>query len=43
MSFLTTRVTMTSAAVKELGGYQPCVIGAFTYSGGGIRTAYIEA
>ncbi len=35
-------VTMTSAAVKELGGYQPCVIGAFTYRGGGIRTAYIE-
>jgi peptide/nickel transport system substrate-binding protein len=36
-------VTITSAAVKELRGYQPCVIGAFTYHGGGIRTAYIEA
>jgi len=29
--------------VKELRGYQPCVIGAFSYHGGGMRTAYIEA
>src|SRR5215470_12346670 len=36
-------VTMTSAAVKELRGYQPGVTGAFTYRGGGIRTAYIQA
>jgi len=36
-------LTMTSAAVKELRGYQPCVIGAFSHHGGGIRTAYIEA
>jgi peptide/nickel transport system substrate-binding protein len=36
-------VTMASAAVKELRGYQPCVIGAFSHHGGGIRTAYIEA
>ena len=35
-------LTMTSAAVKELHGYQPCVIGAFSHRGGGIRTAYIE-
>jgi len=35
-------VTMASAAVKELGGYQPGMTGALTYSGGGIRTAYIE-
>src|SRR5262245_65316604 len=36
-------VTMTSAAVKALRGYQPGVTGAFTYASGGIRTAYIEA
>jgi peptide/nickel transport system substrate-binding protein len=36
-------VTMTSAAVKELRGYQPGVTGAFTYRGGGIRTAHMEA
>src|SRR5262245_8933661 len=36
-------LTMTSAAVKELRGYQPCAIGAFSYHGGGVRTAYIEA
>jgi peptide/nickel transport system substrate-binding protein len=35
-------VTMTSAAVKALRGYQPNVMGAFTYHGGGIRSAYIE-
>ena len=35
-------VTMTSAAVKALRGYQPGVTGAFTYRGG-IRTASIEA
>ncbi len=36
-------LTMTSAAVKELRGYQPCVIGAFSHRSGGIRTAYIAA
>jgi peptide/nickel transport system substrate-binding protein len=36
-------VTQTSAAVKELKGYQPNVVGALTYCGGGLRTAYIEA
>jgi hypothetical protein len=30
------------AAAKEVQGYQPCVVGPFTYRGGGIRTAYIE-
>lgn len=35
-------VTQTSAAVKELKGYQPNIVGALTYRGGGIRTAYIE-
>jgi peptide/nickel transport system substrate-binding protein len=36
-------VVMTSAAVKELRGYKPNVVGALTHRGGGIRTAYIEA
>ncbi|MGH8069367.1 MAG: ABC transporter substrate-binding protein [Candidatus Entotheonellia bacterium] len=36
-------LTMTSAAVKALRGYQPCEVAPFTYSGGGIRTAYLEA
>jgi ABC-type transport system substrate-binding protein len=36
-------VTQTSAAVKELKGYQPNVVGALTYQGGGMRTAYIMA
>jgi len=35
-------LTMTSAAVKELRGYQPNVVGAFTYRSGGLRTAYLE-
>jgi peptide/nickel transport system substrate-binding protein len=35
--------THTSAAVKELQGYQPGKMGALTYYGGGLRTAYIEA
>src|SRR5215475_11084489 len=35
-------LTMTSAAAREVKGYQPCVVGPFTYRGGGIRTAYIE-
>ena len=34
-------VTQTSAAVKELQGYQPNVVGALTYRGGGFRTAYL--
>ena len=36
-------LTMTSVAAKEVKGYQPCVVGSFTYHGGGVRTAYIEA
>jgi hypothetical protein len=24
-------------------GYVPCTVGSFTYHGGGVRTAYIEA
>jgi len=36
-------ITITSAAVKELQGYQPCVIGAFSHHRGGIRTAYMKA
>ncbi|MEE8302973.1 MAG: ABC transporter substrate-binding protein, partial [Candidatus Tectomicrobia bacterium] len=35
-------LTMTSAAVKELKGYRPCVVAPFTHSGGGIRTAYFD-
>jgi peptide/nickel transport system substrate-binding protein len=31
----------TSAAVKEVRGYQPGSAGALTYVGGGLRTAYI--
>jgi len=41
--FFLHQVTQTSAAVKELKGYQPNVVGALTYRGGGFRTAYIEA
>jgi peptide/nickel transport system substrate-binding protein len=36
-------ITITSAAVKELRGYQPGSAGALHYQGGGLRTAYIEA
>jgi peptide/nickel transport system substrate-binding protein len=36
-------VVRTTAAVKELRGYQPGLGGALTYQGGGLRTAYIEA
>ena len=35
-------LTMTSAAAREVKGYQPCVVGPFTYRGGGIRAASIE-
>src|SRR5262245_6086623 len=35
-------LTMTSAAARQVQGYQPCTVGPFTYRGGGIRTAYIE-
>jgi peptide/nickel transport system substrate-binding protein len=34
-------ITQTSAAVKELQGYQPGSAGAVSYQGGGLRTAYI--
>jgi peptide/nickel transport system substrate-binding protein len=33
----------TAAAAKTLRGYQPSAMGALTYRGGGLRTAYIEA
>jgi peptide/nickel transport system substrate-binding protein len=36
-------VTWTAAAGKEVRGYQPNAVGALTYRGGGLRTAYIEA
>jgi peptide/nickel transport system substrate-binding protein len=36
-------IAITSAAVKELRGYQPGSAGALHYQGGGLRTAYIEA
>jgi len=35
-------LTMTSAAAKQVQGYQPCVVGPFTHRGGGIRATYIE-
>jgi peptide/nickel transport system substrate-binding protein len=34
-------ITQTSAAAKEVRGYQPGSAGAVTYQGGGLRTAYI--
>jgi len=34
-------VTHTSAAVKELRGYQPNMVGALTYRDGGFRIAYL--
>ncbi len=36
-------VTQTSVGVKEVQGYQPSAVGALTYHGGGVRTAYIKA
>ena len=33
----------TSAATKDLQGYQPSSLGALTYRGGGFRTAYIAS
>jgi peptide/nickel transport system substrate-binding protein len=33
----------TSAAVKEVQGYQPGSAGALTYLGGGLRTTYIAS
>ncbi len=36
-------IPQTSAAVKELQGYQPGSSGAVTYQGGGLRTAYIAS
>jgi len=35
--------TFTSAAAKEVRGYQPSMMGGLTYHGGGFRTAYIVA
>ncbi len=35
-------LTMTTAAVKDLKGYEPCVVAPYTWSGGGIRTAHFE-
>jgi peptide/nickel transport system substrate-binding protein len=34
-------ISQTSAAVKELQGYQPGSSGALSYAGGGLRTAYL--
>jgi peptide/nickel transport system substrate-binding protein len=34
-------ITQTSAAVKELRGYQPGSAGSVSYQGGGLRTAYM--
>jgi peptide/nickel transport system substrate-binding protein len=34
--------TFTSAATKAVRGYLPGSVGALTYQGGGLRTAYIE-
>ena len=36
-------LTTTSVAAKEVKGYTPCAVRPFHLSGGGIRTAYIEA
>ena len=36
-------LTTTSVAAKQVKGYEPCVLAPFTYRGGGIRTASIEA
>jgi peptide/nickel transport system substrate-binding protein len=36
-------LTVTSAAVKTVQGYQPAAMGAYAYHGGGMRTAYIGA
>jgi ABC-type transport system substrate-binding protein len=36
-------LTTTSVAARQVKGYEPCVLAPFTYRGGGIRTAYIEA
>jgi len=36
-------VIQISAAAKEVRGYQPSTVGALTYQGGGVRTAYIKA
>ncbi len=35
-------VTTISAGSRALRGYQPARIGAFTYRGGGLRTAYMQ-
>ena len=34
-------VTFASAASKALRGYQPNAVGALTYRGGGLRSAYM--
>jgi peptide/nickel transport system substrate-binding protein len=36
-------VTQTSAAAKELQGYQPGKMGALHFQGGGLRAAYLDA
>jgi ABC-type transport system substrate-binding protein len=41
--FFLHEVTWTSAAIKELRGYQPSAVGALSYHGGGLRTAYMGA
>ncbi len=36
-------LSMISVAHKSVKGYEPCVVAPFTYSGGGIRSAYIQS
>ena len=35
-------VPLTSAGVKNLKGYQPAIAGPFTWSGGGVRSAWFD-
>ncbi len=35
-------VPLTSAGVKNLKGYRPAIAGPFTWSGGGVRTAWFD-
>jgi ABC-type transport system substrate-binding protein len=42
-SFYLHEEVYTAAAAKSLQGYQPGAMGALTYRGGGLRTAYITA
>jgi hypothetical protein len=35
-------LTLLEAGVLNLKGYQPAISGAYSYQGGGIRTAWLE-